>query len=69
MHGGNYPEWMTPYVDDLRVCEMYHCTPDVADELDYHRTRLHRDIKRAEGIYTRKESESASWYRGVKRGR
>jgi hypothetical protein len=69
LRGGRFPDWIADDIDDLRVCELYHCTPEEADEIDYHRARVHRAIKSAESIYLKRDAEENARFRSLNRGR
>ena len=58
MSGGQYPEWITDDLQELRDCERYHCLPSELDTEDWHVIARHRAIKAAEGQYLRAEADA-----------
>jgi len=48
---------------------MYGCTPEEADEIDYHRARVHRAIRSAEAMYNKRDAEENARFRRLQRGR
>jgi hypothetical protein len=46
--GGKYHEIVVPYVERLRLCELYHCTPSQLEDEDYHEAMIHLAIRSAE---------------------